>query len=393
MPPDASEDQPETKRRKSEVHEGSAMAMGAHAREYRAPLLPCSPCLHTAVPNISPCVYVSVCPDGFDLSLVTTRPSGTPVRRLSPPFFASAAPVALTRRGWPGQGTRAYRIHFDYDGHPMSPWCVPRRHSDTWQSSADDAVCGAPGTTSPSTPAAGPSTLCVRCVQAPWRVAACTGAVLSTCSVDLPLPLASPSPVALDLQIPKWTRAKFEISTSEAGNPLKQDEKKGVLREYKWGDMLFNYGALPQTWEDPGHLEEDTGCRGDNDPLDAVEFGFRPMPCGGVAPVKVLGVLAMIDDGETDWKAREGWWHAGVVRGRADPPFTFAAPCPALRRPPGRPRAQRGRPGPPAAGLRARPARVAARLQGPCASTPHVATRSHGTHPTALHPRCQRGSP
>ena len=66
--------------------------------------------------------------------------------------------------------------------------------------------------------------------------------------------------------------------------------------------MLFNYGALPQTWEDPSHLEEDTGCRGDNDPLDAVEFGYRPMGCGTVAPVKVLGVLAMIDDGETDWK-------------------------------------------------------------------------------------------
>ena len=109
-----------------------------------------------------------------------------------------------------------------------------------------------------------------------------------------------PSPT----QIPKWTRAKFEISTSEAGNPLKQDEKKGVLREYKWGDMLFNYGALPQTWEDPEHLEEDTGCKGDNDPLDAVEVGYRQMASGHVAPVKVLGVLAMIDDGETDWKVR-----------------------------------------------------------------------------------------
>jgi inorganic pyrophosphatase len=75
-----------------------------------------------------------------------------------------------------------------------------------------------------------------------------------------------------------------------------------VLRDYKWGDMLFNYGALPQTWEDPEHADADTRCRGDNDPLDAVEFGFRAMRTGDVAPVKVLGVLAMIDDGETDWK-------------------------------------------------------------------------------------------
>ena len=66
--------------------------------------------------------------------------------------------------------------------------------------------------------------------------------------------------------------------------------------------MVFNYGALPQTWEDPAHADVDTGCKGDNDPLDAVEFGYRPMATGQVAAVKVLGVLAMLDDGETDWK-------------------------------------------------------------------------------------------
>ena len=31
-------------------------------------------------------------------------------------------------------------------------------------------------------------------------------------------------------------------------------------------DMLFNYGAFPQTWEDPKHVSEDTGCPGDNVP-------------------------------------------------------------------------------------------------------------------------------
>jgi inorganic pyrophosphatase len=103
-------------------------------------------------------------------------------------------------------------------------------------------------------------------------------------------------------EIPKWTRAKFEIATKEPGNPMKQDEKKGVLREYKHGDMLFNYGFMPQTWEDPEHVSEDTGFKGDDDPLDMVEIGCRQMKCGQVVEVKVLGVLAMIDDGETDWK-------------------------------------------------------------------------------------------
>ena len=31
--------------------------------------------------------------------------------------------------------------------------------------------------------------------------------------------------------------------------------------------MLFNYGAFPQTWEDPEHVSADTGAKGDNDPL------------------------------------------------------------------------------------------------------------------------------
>jgi len=150
-------------------------------------------------------------------------------------------------------------------------------------------------------------------------------------------------------QIPKWTRAKFEIATAEQHNPLKQDEKKGVLRDYKWGgaprtaranprapsglrlsrvafsassrcraDMVFNYGALPQTWEDPAHHHADTGCKGDNDPLDAVELGYRAMPSGSVAPVKVLGVLAMIDDGETDWK---------LLVLRADDPLAAVCHC------------------------------------------------------------------
>lgn len=34
--------------------------------------------------------------------------------------------------------------------------------------------------------------------------------------------------------------------SKEDHNPIKQDEKKGVLRDYKWGDMPFNYGMFPQ---------------------------------------------------------------------------------------------------------------------------------------------------
>jgi len=104
-------------------------------------------------------------------------------------------------------------------------------------------------------------------------------------------------------EIPKFSRKKYEIATDEIGNPIKQDEKKGQLREFKKGDIFFNYGCFPRTWEDPTHIHPDAmGCRGDNDPLDVCEIGLRIVNPGGIRPVKILGVLCMIDDGEADWK-------------------------------------------------------------------------------------------
>lgn len=35
-------------------------------------------------------------------------------------------------------------------------------------------------------------------------------------------------------EIPKFSRKKFEIATDEIGNPIKQDEKKGQLREVSY---------------------------------------------------------------------------------------------------------------------------------------------------------------
>ncbi len=60
---------------------------------------------------------------------------------------------------------------------------------------------------------------------------------------------------------------------------------------------IWNYGALPQTWEDPNHTDNDTGCKGDNDPLDVCEIGYRVAKRGEVRRVKILGTLALIDEG------------------------------------------------------------------------------------------------
>eukprot|EP00744_Colponema_vietnamica_P003568 GILI01005450.1.p1 GENE.GILI01005450.1~~GILI01005450.1.p1 ORF type:complete len:408 (-),score=99.90 GILI01005450.1:101-1324(-) len=102
-------------------------------------------------------------------------------------------------------------------------------------------------------------------------------------------------------EIPKWTRAKFEIATGEQYNPIKQDMKNGVPRFYKHGDMMWNYGAFPQTWESTEVVFEG-GVTGDKDPIDCIEIGMTQLATGSVTPVKVIGVLGMIDDGQMDWK-------------------------------------------------------------------------------------------
>lgn len=49
-------------------------------------------------------------------------------------------------------------------------------------------------------------------------------------------------------------------------------------------------------------MHSETGARGDNDPIDAIEIGEGVAKQGEIKQVKVLGIMAMIDEGETDWK-------------------------------------------------------------------------------------------
>jgi inorganic pyrophosphatase len=57
-----------------------------------------------------------------------------------------------------------------------------------------------------------------------------------------------------------------------------------------------------KTWEDPTHVSPDTMAKGDNDPIDVCEIGEQVGYPGQVKQVKILGVMALLDEGETDWK-------------------------------------------------------------------------------------------
>ena len=110
-------------------------------------------------------------------------------------------------------------------------------------------------------------------------------------------------------EVPAHTVAKMEIQTTMMPHtPIMQDscvdDCTGLsqLRNYRYAPIPCNYGAVPQTWEDPLRICSHTHVGGDGDPLDVLEIGSGPLPTGTVTPVKVLGALAMIDNNETDWK-------------------------------------------------------------------------------------------
>jgi inorganic pyrophosphatase len=93
------------------------------------------------------------------------------------------------------------------------------------------------------------------------------------------------------------------------------------------GDYFFNYGLMPQTFEDPKIRFQGTEFFGDGDPLDALEIGSAQLSIGDVAIVKVitefhdferfhssltsfescfccqvLGALPLVDKNAMDWK-------------------------------------------------------------------------------------------
>lgn len=80
-----------------------------------------------------------------------------------------------------------------------------------------------------------------------------------------------------------------------------QDVKAGQLRYYPMASVL-HYGAVPRTYEHPHEKDDLTGLSGDGDPVDIVDVSDLPSRPGEVVWVKVLGALAMEDDGAADWK-------------------------------------------------------------------------------------------
>lgn len=85
------------------------------------------------------------------------------------------------------------------------------------------------------------------------------------------------------IEIPKNSPNKYEI-----------DKETGLIAldraNYSSAAYPFDYGYVPQTlWDD-------------NDPLDVIVMTTFPLHPGILVKVRPLGVIEMIDDGESDYK-------------------------------------------------------------------------------------------
>lgn len=75
---------------------------------------------------------------------------------------------------------------------------------------------------------------------------------------------------------------------------------------------------------------------GDNDPIDVLQINDTPCETGDVMSVRVLGTLALVDGGETDWKLivvqngdpkTDSMMDIDDVRTRSTPFGTIVLPC------------------------------------------------------------------
>lgn len=107
-------------------------------------------------------------------------------------------------------------------------------------------------------------------------------------------------------EIERFSNAKMEINKGLRGNPITQDIKQERVRYvhnvYPFKGYMWNYGAVPQTWEDKDKKDKLAGVYGDNDPIDVIEIGEGRKELGEVYQGKILGCIALVDGGECDWK-------------------------------------------------------------------------------------------
>ncbi|MDA1354396.1 MAG: inorganic diphosphatase [bacterium] len=106
------------------------------------------------------------------------------------------------------------------------------------------------------------------------------------------LPYDDAGQLQMVVEIPAGSRAKFELN-KQSGR-LEQDIKDGKPRFIEYLPYPAHYGFIPGTL-----LDKANG--GDGDPLDVVLLD-GDVRRGDVVPIRIIGVLYLVDGGENDHK-------------------------------------------------------------------------------------------
>ena len=102
-------------------------------------------------------------------------------------------------------------------------------------------------------------------------------------------------------EIPVNTLDKMEMSKLY-NNPIVQDIEDNKPRKFKYGEIPWNYGFIPQTLEDKDIVCDKLNLPGDGDPLDVIDVSDIRAKIGDIIKIKVIGILPLIDEDEADWK-------------------------------------------------------------------------------------------
>jgi inorganic pyrophosphatase len=94
------------------------------------------------------------------------------------------------------------------------------------------------------------------------------------------------------VEIPAGTVEKWEVKREDG--VMRWDIKDGQPRQVKYLGYPCNYGMVPRTC-----LGKELG--GDGDPLDVLVLGAA-LPRGSLVPVKIIGLIQLVDAGEKDDK-------------------------------------------------------------------------------------------
>ena len=100
---------------------------------------------------------------------------------------------------------------------------------------------------------------------------------------DIPIYTKDWNHINIGIEIPRLSLAKYEINKQDSHHRIIQDSKisrftrKSEPRYYAQFP-LFNYGYIPQTWENPFKSQYSMeGYFGDDDPLDVLEIGSKSL--------------------------------------------------------------------------------------------------------------------